>query len=118
MILRPNQNGFRNNRSTVGQILTVRRIIEDVKENNLVASLIFIDFCKAFDSIHIAKMAQILKSYGIPMKIINAIIILFKYTKSMVRSPDGDIEYVDVKQVFYRGILWHHYFLLLHSITY
>ena len=33
MILRPNQNGFRNNRSTVGQILTVGRIIEGVKES-------------------------------------------------------------------------------------
>ena len=43
MILRPNQNGFRNDRSTVGQILTVRRIIEGVKEKNLEASLIFVD---------------------------------------------------------------------------
>ena len=57
MILRPNKNGFRNNRSTVGQILTVRRIIEGVKEKNLDASLIFVDFSKAFDSIHRAKMA-------------------------------------------------------------
>ena len=47
-------------------------IIEGVKEKNLVASLIFVDFSKAFDSIHRAKMAQILKSYGIQMKIINA----------------------------------------------
>ena len=31
-ILRPNKNGFRKNRSTVGQILTVRRIIEGIKE--------------------------------------------------------------------------------------
>ena len=32
--------------------------------------------------------------YGIPMKIINAIMILYRDTKSMVRSPDGDTEYV------------------------
>ena len=44
MIFRPNQNDFRNNRSIVGQILTVRRIIEGVKENNLEACLIFVDF--------------------------------------------------------------------------
>ena len=50
--------------------------MEDVKENNLEASLIFVDFSKAFDSIHREKMAQSLKSYGIPMKIINAIMIL------------------------------------------
>ena len=47
-ILRPSQNGFRKNRSTVGQILTVRRIIEGIKEKNLGACIIFIDFSKAY----------------------------------------------------------------------
>ena len=56
MIIRPNKNGFRNNRSTVGQILTVRRIIEGVKEKNLEVSIIFVDFSKDFDSIHREKM--------------------------------------------------------------
>ena len=95
-ILRPNQNGFRKNRSTVGQILTVRRIIEGIKEKNLVACIIFIDFSKAFDSIHRPKMAEILKSYGIPNKIINEIMILYSNNKSMVRSPDGDTELFDI----------------------
>ena len=43
-----------------------------------------------FDSIYRAKMAQILKSYGIPMKIINAIMILYRDTQSILRSSDGD----------------------------
>ena len=77
MILRTNQNGFRNNRSSVGQIITVRSIIEVFKEKNLVASLIFVDFSKAFDSIQRSIIIKILKSYGIPMKIINAILILY-----------------------------------------
>ena len=34
-VLRRNQHGFRKNRSTVGQILTVRRIIEGVRVKNL-----------------------------------------------------------------------------------
>ena len=63
---------------------------------NLVASLISVDFSKAFDSIHSAKMVHILKSYGIPTKIINTIMILYRNTKSMVRSPDGDTEYFDI----------------------
>ena len=41
-------------------------------------------------------MAQLLKSYGIPMKIINAIMILYIYTKLMIRSPDSDTEYFDI----------------------
>ena len=50
-ILRKNQNGFRTNRSTTGQILTIRRLIEGVKSKNVPAILLFVDFSKAFDSI-------------------------------------------------------------------
>ena len=64
--LRMNQNGFRPERTTVAQILTLRRVIEEVKANNLPAIITFIDFKKAFDSIHRAKMIRILKAYGIP----------------------------------------------------
>ena len=74
-----------------------------VLENNLEASRIFVDFSKAFDSIHRAKMAYIIKSYGILMKIINAIMILYRYTKSMVRSPDGDTEYFDINAGVLQG---------------
>ena len=65
-ILRKNQNGFRRNRSTTSQILTIRRILEGVRAKNLQATLIFVDFTKAFDSIHRGKMEQILLAYGIP----------------------------------------------------
>ena len=49
-ILRQNQNGFRKGRSTVPQILTIRRIIEELKIPNREASIVFVDFAKAFDS--------------------------------------------------------------------
>ena len=62
-IMRKNQNGFRKNRSTEGQILTVRRIIEGVKARNLPAVLLFVDVSKAFDSIHRMKMEEILKEF-------------------------------------------------------
>ena len=47
-ILRKNQNGFRSNRSTSGQILTIRRILEGVHAKTLPATLLFIDFSKAY----------------------------------------------------------------------
>ena len=50
-ILRKNQNGFRRNRSTTSQILTIRRILEGVRAKNLRATLLFVDFTKALDSI-------------------------------------------------------------------
>ena len=95
-VLRRNQNGFRKNRSTVGQILTVRRIIEGVKANNLEAVILFVDFSKAFDSIHRGKIAEILQSYGIPNETIAAIMMLYRNTKAMVRSPDGDTDFFNV----------------------
>ena len=95
-ILRKNQNGFRRNRSTTSQILTIRRILEGVRAKNLQATLIFVDFTKAFDSIHRGKMEQILLAYGIPKETVAAITILYRNTKVKVRSPDGDTEYFDI----------------------
>ena len=95
-ILRKNQNGFRRNRSTTSQILTIRRILEGVRAKNLLTKLLFVDFTKAFDSIHKGKREQILQAYGLPKETIAAITILYRNTKVKVRSPDGDTEYFDI----------------------
>ena len=95
-ILRKNQNGFRRNRSTTSQILTTRRILEGVRAKNLQATLLFVDFTKAFDSIHRGKMEQILLAYGLPKETVAVIMILYRNTKVKVRSPDGDTEYFDI----------------------
>ena len=67
-LLRKNQNGFRRGRSTLSQILCLRRIIEECKLSNRDLALVFVDFSKAFDSIDRNKMFEILKLYGIPEK--------------------------------------------------
>ena len=95
-ILRKNQNGFRRNRSTTSQILTIRRILEGIRAKNLQATLLIVDFAKAFDSIHRGKMEQILLAYGLPKETMAAITILYRNTKVKVRSPDGDSEYFDI----------------------
>ena len=95
-ILRKNQNGFRRNRSTTSQILTIRRILEGVRAKNLQATLLSVDFTKAFDSIHRGKMELILLAYGLPKETVAAIMILYKNTKVKVRSPDRDTEYFDI----------------------
>ena len=58
------------------QILTIRRILAVVRAKNLQATLIFVDFTKAFDSIHRGKMEQILLAYGIRKETVAAITIL------------------------------------------
>ena len=75
-ILRKNLNGFQRNRSTNSQILTVRRILEGVRAKNLQATILFVDFTKAFDTIHRGKMEQILLAYGLPKETVATIMIL------------------------------------------
>ena len=94
--LRCNQNGFRPKRTTVSQILALRRIIEEVKLNNLKAVLTFIDFKKAFDSINRNMMMKILKAYGIPPNLLRAIKSTYTNTRAKVKTPDGETEEFDI----------------------
>ena len=89
-ILRKNQNGFRRNRSTTSQILTIRRILEGVQAKNLQSTLVFVD------SIHRGKMEQIQLAYGLPKETVAAMTILYRNTQVKVRLPDGDTEYFDI----------------------
>ena len=74
------------------QILTIRRILEGVRAINLEATLIFVDFSKAFSSIHKGGMEQILLADGLPKETVAAIMMLYKNTKVKVHSPDGDTD--------------------------
>ena len=77
------------------QILTISWIFERVCAKNLAATLSFVDFSKAFDSIHGRKMEQILPAYGFPKETVAAIMMLDKNTKVKVQSLDGDTDYFD-----------------------
>ena len=95
-ILRKNQNGFQRNRSPMSLILTIRRILEGVRAKNFLATILFVDFTKAYDSIHRGKMEQILLAYGLPKETVAAIMMLYRNTKVKVCSLDGDTDYFDI----------------------
>ena len=95
-ILRKNQNGFRKGRTTIAQILSLRRIIEEMKNHNKEVTLCFVDFKKAFDSINREVMFKILPLYGIPEQIISAIKALYINTNAKVLTPDGETEQFDI----------------------
>ena len=73
-----------------------QQIIEGVKQKQLPAGIIFVDFSKAFYSIDRSKMEQILETYGMPNEIIKAIMIIYKNTQVFVRSPDVDTEFFNI----------------------
>ena len=95
-ILRKNQNEFRRYRSTTSQILTISQILEGVRAKNLEATILFVDFAKAFQSIHKGKMEQKLLGYGLPKETVTAIMMLYRNTKVKVRLTDGDTDYFDI----------------------
>ena len=69
---------------------------EEVKHKNRKASVVFVDFRKAFDSVNREKMIKILKAYGIPANIITAIKVMYENTKARVITPDGETELFDI----------------------
>ena len=60
----------------MSQILTTCRILEGVCAKKLAAAILFVDFTKAFDSIHRRKMEQIQLDFGLPKETLAAIIML------------------------------------------
>ena len=69
-LLRDSQNGFRPECSTVGQILVLRRLLEGVRDRSLTAVITFIDFKKAFDTVHQGKLFEVVRAYGVPEKVV------------------------------------------------
>ena len=85
-------------RSMTSEILTIRRILKSIRTKKLKATLLFIDFYKAFDSIHRGKTEQILLAYGFPKETVSTIMMLHKNTKVKVkvRSADGYTKFFDI----------------------
>ena len=101
--LRPNQNGFRPGRTTTAHILALRRLIEGVKSHNKKALILYVDFKKAFDSIHRSTMMRILKAYNIPPKLLAVIEKMYENTRAKVISPDGETDFFEIKAGVLQG---------------
>ena len=71
--LRQEQAGFRTGKSCIDHIFTLRQILEQSHEWNSPLYLAFVDFEKAFDSLHRDSLWRILRHYGIPQKLVNII---------------------------------------------
>ena len=88
-LLRQQQASFGRGKSCTDQIFTLRQIIEKVTEGRRPVIVNFIDFCKAFDSIHRPAMWKILQQYGLPTKIVTVIQKLYEESSSAIRV-NGD----------------------------
>ena len=77
-ILRQEQAGFRKGRSCIDHIFVLRQILEQSQEWNSPLYAVFVDFEKAFDSLHRDSLWKILRNYGIPQKLVKVIQSLYE----------------------------------------
>ena len=86
---RENQAGFRTGRSYREQIFTLRNIIEQSLEYQVLMMINYIDFKKAFDSVHRPLLWNILSIYGVPQKYINIFKALYTDSRCCVKTETG-----------------------------
>ena len=89
--LRDEQAGYRSE-----QIFVLRNIIEQVIEWNSCLYLCFVDFEKAFNSVHRKTLWHLLKSYGIPTKLVNMVKAMYKNCRCAVMDETGHLEWFEV----------------------
>ena len=94
--LREEQAGFRSGRSCTEQILILRNIIEQSRKWQKDVFVNFVDFKKAFDSIHRDTLWKILQLYGIPQKYINIFQALYRHTRCCIRINKGVTDMFDI----------------------
>ena len=79
------QGGFRKDRSTVQQILTLRLIAEKYLERGKRVYNCFVDYTKAFDSVWHAGLWAVLRSFRVPGKLINLLRNLYAKSRLAVK---------------------------------
>ena len=95
--LREEQAGFRSGRGCTDQIFVLRTIVEQSLEWNSSLYINYIDFEKAFDSIHHPSLWKILQAYGFPQKVINILKDMYADNQCCVRHDSQHSEWFHVK---------------------
>lgn len=95
--LRKEQAGFRKGRSTNEQIFVLRNIIEQTVELQANLYINFIDFEKAFDSVHRESLWLIMRGYGIPSKLINLVKELYNNFECAFVDSDGHGDWFSIR---------------------
>ena len=87
--LKEEQTGFRAGRSCTEQIFTLRNIIDQCIEFQKPIVINFIDFKKAFDSVHRESLWKIAKIYGIPEQFIDIFNAIYLNFRSCIKTGTG-----------------------------
>ena len=94
--MREEQAGFREGRSYSEQILALRNIIEQSVQFQKNLTINFIDFNKAFDSVHRPSVWKIVEYYAVPMKFINIMKALYDRPTCSIKTSTGTTEPIKI----------------------
>ncbi|XP_060064977.1 uncharacterized protein LOC132545315 [Ylistrum balloti] len=95
--LRKEQAGYRKGRSTTQQVFILRNIIEQVNEWQATLYLNFIDFEKAFDSIHRESRWTIMRKYRVSDKIVSIVRLFYEDFQCAVENQGETGEWFNIK---------------------
>ena len=84
------QSGYRENRSTIDGIFTLRQLMEKTKEQRQHMYIVFVDFTKAFDTVNRDFLFKILAKLGCPPKFIRVIESLYTQVRARL-IEDGSL---------------------------
>uniref|UniRef100_A0A914WQC5 Reverse transcriptase domain-containing protein n=1 Tax=Plectus sambesii TaxID=2011161 RepID=A0A914WQC5_9BILA len=112
-VLREEQAGFRQDRSCMDQIFTLRNIIEQCAKNQKQLLVNFIDFMKAFDSVHRESLWRIVATYGIPDRFINIFKNLYEGSSCCVKTDDGTTDFFTIETGVRQGCVLSPFLFLL-----
>ena len=101
--LRKEQAGFKKGKGTSYQIFILRNIIEQSVELQAPLHLNFIDFEKAFDSIHRETLWKIMEFYGVPSKKATIIKRLYRNNEICVTNNGLQSDWVRIESGVKQG---------------
>ena len=87
------KSGFHAGRSTTEQVMALRCVIGTCRVTNMTATLVFVDFRKAFDTLHRSSIQVILSQYNVLTCLISDIIQMYSDTSSCISMELGPTEW-------------------------
>ena len=95
--LPPTQAAYQPGRNTVEQIQALQQIIDESREYNVDGYICFVDYEKAFDSLHQSKLWQALQDHtNISPAYINFLIKAYKDSSATVATSIGETRWIDI----------------------
>ena len=100
---RKEQSGFTPGRSTTDRIITLNLLLQTRREFNRPLWIAYVDLKAAFDSVDRNALWLLLRSLGLPLKIVDLMRALYTDTMSCVRADGSCSEWFDIKSGVRQG---------------